>query len=95
MGFGALPYDSGDRHVDQGISPGGVRALRRIAADVAWAWRRYQPRSALTRWYEDRFGRGGPVTRKIGIVALARRLFIALWRYVETGALPEGAVLKA
>ncbi len=95
LGFGALPYDSGDQHVDQGISPGGVRALRRVAVEMAWAWRRYQPHSALTRWYEAHFGRGGPVARKIGIVALARRLFIALWRYAETGQVPEGAIVKA
>ena len=49
----------------------------------------------ITHWYNERFARGGPRVRKIGIVALARKLLVALWRYVETGALPEGAVLKA
>ncbi len=94
LGFGALPHDSGDRHVDQGIAAGGVRAVRRIAVEVAWSWLRYQPRSSLSRWYEGRWARGGPVARRIGIVALARRLMIALWRYVTLGTRPEGADLK-
>ena len=63
--------------------------------EIAWAWLRYQPTSALTQWYHHRFGGGGAVTRRIGIVALARRVIIALWRYVETGVVPEGALLKA
>jgi transposase len=69
--------------------------VRRVAVDIAWAWLRYQPTSALAQWYHRRFGGGGAVTRRIGIVALARRVIIALWRYVEHGVLPEGARLKA
>ena len=80
---------------DQGVVRSGVPAIRRIAIELAWAWRRYQPTSALTQWYEQRFGGGGPVARRIGIVALARRVLIALWRYSETGVAPAGAALKA
>jgi transposase len=61
---------------------------------LAWAWVRDQPQSALSQWYQQRFGHGGRRLRKVGIVALARKLLIALWRYVETGALPDGAQLK-
>jgi len=61
---------------------------------LAWGWLRYQPNSALAQWYQRRLGHGGPRLRRIGIVALARKLLIALWRYLETGALPDGAQLK-
>ena len=94
-GLVSVPYRSGQRAVDQGLARSGVPAVRRIAVEIAWAWRRYQPTSALTRWYHVRFGSGSPATRRVGIVALARRLLIALWRYVETGVVPEGAQLKA
>ena len=69
--------------------------MRRVAVEIAWAWLRYQPTSALAKWYRQRFGGGGAATRRIGIVALARRVIIALWRYVEHGIVPEGALLKA
>ena len=69
--------------------------MRTMAIEIAWAWLRYQPTSALTRWYHARFGDGSSRLRRIGIVALARKLLIELWRYLETGAVPEGAVLKA
>jgi transposase len=94
-GLVSAPYQSGERRLDQGLSRSGLPAVRRIAVQLAWAWLRYQPRSALAQWYRERFGRGGPGLRKVGIVALARRVLIALWRYVATGALPAGAVLKA
>ena len=94
-GLVSVPYRSGQRAVDQGLARSGVPAVRRIAVEIAWAWRRYQPTSALTHWYHARFGSGSPATRRVGIVALARRLLIALWRYVETGVVPEGAQLKA
>jgi transposase len=61
---------------------------------IAWGWLRYQPRSSLSSWFNTRFAQGGKRMRRIGIVALARRLLIALWRYVQTGAMPEGARLK-
>ena len=65
-----------------------------MAIEIAWGWLRFQPESELTKWYERKFGQGSKRIRKIGIVALARKLMIALWRYLETGAIPEGAVLK-
>lgn len=90
----SAPYLSGTIQRDQGLAPSGVPAVRRIAIELAWAWLRYQPTSALTQWYQRRFGSGGAVTRRIGIVALARRVIIALWRYSEHGTLPAGARLK-
>ena len=94
-GLVSAPHRSGTIAWDQGVTPSGLPAVRRIAVEVAWAWLRYQPTSALTQWYQRRFGGGGAATRRIGIVALARRVIIALWRYVETGVVPEGAALKA
>ncbi len=64
-----------------------------MAIELAWAWLRFQPESALAKWYEARFAGGGPRRRKIGIVALARKLLVALWRYLETGVVPEVAQL--
>lgn len=93
-GLVSAPYRSGTIQRDQGLAPSGVPAVRRIAIELAWAWLRYQPTSALTQWYQRRFGSGGAVTRRIGIVALARRVIIALWRYSEHGTLPAGARLK-
>jgi transposase len=94
-GLVAAPYDSGKTRRDQGLARSGLPAVRRIAVEIAWAWLRYQPTSALARWYHARFGGGGSATRRIGIVALARRVVIALWRYGEQGIVPEGARLKA
>jgi len=94
-GLVSAPYRSGTIVRDQGIAPSGLPAVRRVAVEIAWAWLRYQPTSALAQWYHRRFGTGGAVTRRIGIVALARRVIIALWRYVEHGIVPEGALLKA
>jgi transposase len=94
-GFAPVPYRSDQRVMDQGISRGGRAAVRRIATQVAWCWVRYQPASALTQWYHRRFGAAGKRARRIGIVAVARRLIIALWRYVAHGVIPDGAVMKA
>lgn len=94
-GLVSAPYQSGERRLDQGLSRSGIPAVRRIAVQLAWAWLRYQRSSALSQWYQQRFGGGGPGVRKVGIVALARRLLIALWRYVTTGVVPDGALLKA
>jgi transposase len=93
-GFAPVPYRSDQRVVDQGISRGGRAALRRVATQVAWCWLRYQPTSALTQWYQRRFGAAGKRARRVGIVAVARRLIIALWRYVTQGVIPDGATLK-
>ncbi len=87
-------YQSGDLQHEQGISKAGNRWVRALAINTAWAWLRYQPQSALARWYQKKFGKGNSRIRKIGIVALARKLLIAFWRYLDTGVIPEGAVLR-
>ena len=94
LGVTPTPYASGKQRREQGISKVGSPALRALLIQLAWQWRRFQPRSALAQWYEARFGGGGPRARRIGIVALARKLWIALWRYVTQGVIPAGAVLK-
>jgi transposase len=94
-GLTPTPYQSGDSYREQGIDKAGNRHIRAIAIEIAWAWLRFQPDSALSRWYQERFGHGNSRMRRIGIVALARKLLIALWRYLETGEVPEGAVLKS
>ncbi len=93
-GLVPTPYQSGDGAWEQGISRSGNRYIRSIAIEIAWDWLRYQPQSRLSRWYQERFGHGSPRLRRIGIVALARKLLIDLWRYLETGVIPEGAALK-
>lgn len=94
LGFAPAKYDSGDSSRDQGISRAGNQRLQSVMVQLAWGWVQWQPHSALTRWYQERFGRGKR-TRKVGIVALARKLLIALWRYATDGVVPTGAVLKA
>jgi transposase len=89
-GLVSAPYRSGTIAWDQGVAPSGLPAVRRVAVEIAWAWVRYQPLSALTRWYQRRFGGGGAVTRRIGIVAVARRVIIALWRVCDAGDRPGG-----
>lgn len=95
IGACPTPYQSGAQHREQGISKQGNPQLRALAIEFAWLWLRYQPESALSQWYEARFAKGGPRVRRIGIVALARKLMIALWRYVDFGEVPLGAVLKS
>lgn len=94
-GLVPTPYQSGDGHHEQGISKAGNRHIRAIAIEMAWAWLRDQPGSHLSRWFEARFSRGGPRARKIGIVALARKLLSEVWRFLRDGTVPEGALLKA
>jgi transposase len=94
-GLTPTPCDSGDSTREQGISKAGNKRIRKLMVELSWLWLRYQPDSQLSRWFEKRFGGGGKRMRRIGIVALARKLLIALWRYLEHGVLPEGAVLKA
>jgi transposase len=93
-GLTPTPKDSGKRYREQGIGKDGSRHIRGSAIELAWGWLRFQPTSELAKWYERRFGSGSKRIRKIGIVALARKLLIALWRFLETGVVPEGAVLK-
>ena len=94
LGLVALPYRSDQAVQDQGISKASRRELRRVAIQLAWCWLRYQPQSALSQWFHTRFGSGGR-SRRVGIVAVARKLMIALWRFADTGTLPEGAQLKS
>jgi len=94
VGLVPAPYQSGETRYDQGITRAGNTHVRRVMVQLAWGWLRFQPTSALALWYQRRFGHGGMRLRKIGIVALARKLLVALWRYLETGAVPDGATLK-
>jgi transposase len=93
-GLTPTPYDSGESSRERGISKAGNRPVRALAIEIAWSWLRNQPNSQLSRWYRKRFAKGGSRVRRIGIVALARKLLMALWRYLEYGVLPEGAQLK-
>lgn len=92
-GLTPTPYQSGDSSREQGIGKSGNRRLRAMAVEIAWCWLMWQPHSALAQWYERRFGHGSSRLRRIGIVALARKLLVALWRYLETGEVPAGAEL--
>jgi transposase len=94
VGLTPTPYDSGRSEREQGISKAGNKHVRGLIVELAWLWLRWQPGSALSQWYERRFGSGNKRARKVGIVALARKLLIALWRYLERGELPEGAQEK-
>lgn len=93
FGLVPVPFRSDQRVADQGISKAGRGSLRGLAIQIAWCWVRWQPDSALTQWFMRRFATGGKRARRIGIVALARKLMIALWRYVEHGIVPDGARL--
>jgi transposase len=93
-GLTPTPHQSGAERREQGICKAGNRWMRSLAIEIAWGWLRYQPNSDLSRWYRERFGNGSPRLRKIGIVALARKLLIELWKYLQTGTPPAGAVLK-
>jgi transposase len=94
IGVTPTPYDSGDQRREQGISKAGNRRVRTMVIELARAWLRFQPESALTRWYVRRFASGSARLRRVGIVAVGRKLLIALWRYTVTGVPPEGAQLK-
>ncbi len=94
IGIAPSAYDSGDGHRSQGISKAGNRLARVAMVEAAWLWLRHQPDSALSLWFHERTqGQKGRI-RRVMIVALARKLAIALWRYLETGLIPEGAVVK-
>jgi transposase len=95
LGLTPTPHDSGQSERERGMSKAGNRHVRAMAIEIAWGWLRFQPDSALSQWYQRRFGSGSKRVRKIGIVALARKLMIELWRSLETGVLPEGAALKS
>jgi transposase len=93
-GLTGTHYRSGTEWRELGIDKAGNKRVRGIAVEIARCWVRYQPKSDLTLWFQERFGAGGKRLRKIGIVALARKLTIALWRWIDQDVVPEGAVLK-
>ncbi len=93
-GLTPTPFDSGTKSREQGIGKDGSRWIRGDSIEFAWGWLRFQPESELSKWYQRRFGHGSSRLRKIGIVALARKLLVALWRFLETGVIPQGAQLK-
>jgi len=100
VGLVPQPYDSGQSRVDQGISKQGNRRVRALLIEMAWMWLRHQPDSALTHWFIRRTGTGAAAPRagkrgkRVAIVAVARKLVIALWRYLKDGIVPDGAELK-
>jgi transposase len=94
VGFAPSPFQSGSVAHDQGISKAGNRKGRTTGIELAWLWLRYQPDSDLSGWFRARVGTTKGRIRRIAIVALARKLLVALWRYLETGVVPRGAVLK-
>jgi transposase len=94
LGLAPTPYASGESQTEQGINKAGNKRSRALMVELAWSWLRYQPNSALSQWFNERFGRGGKRMRRVGIVALARRLAIAVWRYLGHGEIPAGATLK-
>ena len=95
VGLGGTPFSSGGAEREQGIGKDGSRRVRAAMVELAWMWLRWQPDSALSVWFSARVGAMGGRIRKIMIVALARKLLVALWRYVTDGVVPDGAKLKA
>jgi transposase len=93
-GLAPTPYGSGKTQIEQGIGKDGNRRVRQLMIELSWLWLRYQPQSALSRWYTRRFAAGGKRMRRVGIVAMARKLLVALWKYLNTGVVPEGAAVK-
>ena len=94
VGLTPTPYSSGSSNREQGISKAGNKRLRRLLVELAWCWLQHQPDSSLSQWFMQRF-RDGPRLRRIGITAVARKLLITLWRYLERGEVPAGAKLVA
>jgi transposase len=93
-GMVGTPYSSDSGQREQGISKAGNKRVRWRMVQLAWLWLRYQHQSELTMWFVDRFGKGSSRSRRVGIVALARKLLVALWRFLDQGILPKGARLK-
>ena len=94
FGLGGSPWQSGGTDREQGISKAGNRRGRHAAVELAWLWVKHQPDSALTRWFRERIANASKRFKRVAIVALARKLMVALWRYLTTGLVPQGALLK-
>jgi len=95
FGLVSSPWSSGAISRDQGLAGSGNPRARRTALELAWLWLRHQPDSTLARWFHERVGAGKGRLRKTMIVALARKLMIALWKFLAFGVVPEGAVVKS
>ena len=93
-GLAPTPYSSGNSQRDQGISKTGNSRIRSLMIELAWLWLRWQPDSALSKWFANYTSNGSKRQRETGIVAVARKLLIALWKYLEKGIVPEGAIFK-
>ena len=93
-GLTGTPYNSGSGVREQGISKAGNKRIRRLAVELAWLWLRHQPESALSKWFVSRWGNQGVRSKKVGVVALARKLLVALWHYLEYGVVPDGAKMS-
>ncbi|HEY2928132.1 IS110 family transposase [Piscinibacter sp.] len=94
VGLTPTPYNSGGSQIEQGIGKAGNKRVRTLLVELSWMWLRLQPDSDLTHWFDRRFAAGSKRMRRVGIVALARRLLIALWRFFTDGVIPAGAQLK-
>ena len=94
-GLTGTPFQSGAMDKDQGISKAGNKRVRSLSIELAWLWLRHQPDSQLTRWFHDYVGRSKSRVKRKAITALARKLLVAFWHYLEHGVVPEGARLKS
>jgi transposase len=93
-GLTPTPFSGGDTEREQGIGKAGNRRLRTVMIELAWLWQRYQPGSAQVSWFRERVSGTGRRMRKVMVVAMARRLLIALWRFATQGVVPEGAIVN-
>lgn len=93
-GLSPTPYSSGNDQRELGISKAGNRRVRAMMIELSWSWIRYQKGSKLTKWFNKRYAEGGKRMRRIGIVAVARKLLVDIWRYLEHGVIPEGAIVS-
>jgi len=93
-GLSPTPYDSGQSRIEQGISKAGNRRVRAMAIEIAWIWIRFQPGSKHTLWFNKRYAHGSKRMRRIGIVAVARKVLIDVWRFVDQGIIPQGAIVQ-
>lgn len=95
VGLAGTPYNSGESNREQGISKAGNARVRSTLVELAWLWIRYQPDSDITKWFEKRYGGKNKRIRRIGIVAVARRLMIQFWHFLEHNVDPPGAIIKS